>query len=295
MTTILVVDDNAMERKVVGKSVEAAGWQATYATNGCDALEHLSQTRPDLILTDLKMPVMDGLELVEQAKAKFPAIPVVLMTAYGSEEIAVLALQAGAASYVPKRNLPFDLKPTLEVVLEAAETRRDRLHLFQHMTAAQSQFTIGYDNAGVQALAAYCQDTLQLMKLCDEAQTRQVGTAIIEALRNALDHGNLELCSSLREADDGAYDRLRHERQREQPYAGRKVHVETSITRYEAQYIIRDEGPGFDCTTLPDPTDPENLLKPCGRGVMLMRAFMDEVTYNKQGNEVTMLKRRHPS
>jgi CheY-like chemotaxis protein/anti-sigma regulatory factor (Ser/Thr protein kinase) len=292
MTTILVVDDNALERKLIGRSVEAAGWSVEFAENGRQAFEKIGQKVPDLVLTDLQMPEMDGLELVRQTKARFPATPVVLVTAYGSEELAVAALQAGASSYVPKRNLHRDLQRTLETVLDAAESRRERQNLFEFITETQSHFTLGYDKAGPRALVAYCQDALQMMNLCDAAKTRQVGTALNEALRNALDHGNLELDSSLREADDGSYERLRQQRQQESPYCDRRVHVETRFSRIEATYSIRDEGPGFDVSALPDPTDPENLLKPCGRGVTLMRTFMDDVTYNNRGNEVTLVKRR---
>ena len=83
-------------------------------------LKRLERAAPALVLTDIQMPEMDGLELVRQMKSRFPAIPVVLVTAYGSEEVAAIALKVGAASYVPKRNLNRDLVPTLQVVLEAA-------------------------------------------------------------------------------------------------------------------------------------------------------------------------------
>jgi anti-sigma regulatory factor (Ser/Thr protein kinase) len=215
---------------------------------------------------------------------------VVLITAYGSEELAVAALQAGASSYVPKRNLHRDLARTLEIVLESAESQRETL--FEFMTLTESRFTLGYDKASSSALVAYCQDMLKRMNLCDAAKTRQVGTALNEALRNALDHGNLELDSSLREADDGSYERLRQQRQQESPYRDRRVHVETRFTHDDATCIVRDEGPGFDASKLPDPTDPENLLKPSGRGILLMRTFMDQVEYSDRGNEVTLVKRR---
>ncbi len=58
-------------------------------------------------------------------------------------------------------------------------------------------------------------------------------------------------------------------------------------------FVIRDGGPGFDITQVPDPTDPENMLRPSGRGLLLMRAFMDEFHFNNVGNEVTMIKRRN--
>ena len=57
-------------------------------------------------------------------------------------------------------------------------------------------------------------------------------------------------------------------------------------------YTIRDEGPGFDVNNLPDPTDPANLEKPSGRGMLLIRMFMDAVRYNDMGNEITLEKRK---
>lgn len=292
MTTVLVVDDNVLDQKQARHCVEDAGWRAEFAENGRAALERLERNTPDLVLTDLQMPEVDGLELVRCMHSQYPRIPVVLMTAHGSEEIAVDALQAGAASYVPKRNLRRDLRPTLEVVLDAAQSRRQRLELLTVMNSTRSEFTLSHDQAGPRALVSYCQDALHMMGECDETASLQVGTALHEALRNAIDHGNLELSSALRETDEHDYESLRRQRLQEPPYCHRQVHIETFVSRSEARYVIRDEGPGFDPESLPDPTDPENLLKPCGRGVLLMRAFMDDVSFNDRGNEVTLLKMR---
>ena len=63
------------------------------------------------------------------------------------------------------------------------------------------------------------------------------------------------------------------------------------LSSCEARFTIRDEGKGFDPSSLPDPTDPENLLKASGRGLLLVRTFMSEVTFNGIGNEITMIKR----
>jgi CheY-like chemotaxis protein len=292
MTTVLVVDDNPLDRTLVGKSIELAGWSCEYAHNGRDALEKIERGRPDLVLTDLQMPEMDGLALVHEMKRRFPDVPVVLITAYGSEELAVTALRAGASSYVPKRNLSRDLRPALGAVIEATSARRERRHLMEFMTASQATFRLDYDPAGPRALVTYCQDAMQMMNLLRPADLVRVGTALSEALRNAIDHGSLELLSTMREADDGSYDALRRKRLEEAPYRDRQVNVEMLLSRNEAKFVIRDEGPGFDPITLPDPTDPENLLRPCGRGVMLMRTFMDEVNFNDRGNEVTLIWRR---
>jgi len=70
------------------------------------------------------------------------------------------------------------------------------------------------------------------------------------------------------------------------------VHVNWNIDEQRADFTIRDEGEGFAIDTVPDPTTDENLEKPCGRGLMLIRAYMDEVKFNEHGNQIHMVKRR---
>lgn len=69
------------------------------------------------------------------------------------------------------------------------------------------------------------------------------------------------------------------------------MYVEANFSREKAVFMVRDEGTGFDPSALPDPTDPANLDKSSGRGVLLMRTFMDRVDYNEVGNVVTLTKR----
>jgi serine/threonine-protein kinase RsbW len=70
------------------------------------------------------------------------------------------------------------------------------------------------------------------------------------------------------------------------------VHAQWSFDRKRFKITIEDQGPGFDPETLPDPTAEENLVRPHGRGVMLMRAYMTEVSFNRRGNIVTLTKDR---
>ncbi len=72
----------------------------------------------------------------------------------------------------------------------------------------------------------------------------------------------------------------------------RMVHVQYKIDDEKVAITIRDEGRGFDPVCVPDPTSAENLTRPCGRGIMLMRAYMDDVVYSVKGNEITMVKHR---
>ncbi len=100
-----------------------------------------------------------------------------------------------------------------------------------------------------------------------ESDLFAVKLALEEALSNAIKHGNA--CDPVK-----------------------RVEVEFKVDEKTLTVIIGDEGPGFDLEEVPDPRLEENLTKPHGRGVMLMRAYMDEVEYNEVGNRLTMVKKR---
>ena len=71
----------------------------------------------------------------------------------------------------------------------------------------------------------------------------------------------------------------------------KRVLVEVTVCGGRLQAKVRDQGSGFDPSTVPDPTHPDNITKPCGRGLFLMRKLLDEVSYNERGNEVTLVLR----
>jgi CheY-like chemotaxis protein/anti-sigma regulatory factor (Ser/Thr protein kinase) len=294
MPNVLVVDDAPLDRFLAGSLLEAhTDLTAVYAEDGKEALDAIRQEAPDLVLTDLQMPAMNGLELVEAVRRSFPYVPVILMTAHGSEEIAVQALRAGAASYVPKKNLAHDLVETVERVLAVSRAGRNHHRLWECLADMESQFILPNDSAYLAPLIGHLQDQMGQLKLCDKSNLIRVGNALHEVLVNAIEHGNLELSSTLREGGNRtAYLKLIEERRRQVPYRDRRVYVTARFSHTEAVYVIRDEGPGFDPSTLPDPTDPCNLEKTTGRGLLLIHTFMDDVRFNATGNEITIVKRR---
>ncbi len=263
-----------------------------FAGHGKEALEIIVRESPDVVLTDLLMPEMDGLELVERIKRDYPAIPVILMTAHGSEEIAVKALHTGAANYVPKINLASELARTIREALIAASTARDEQRALESLDEEQLHFVLGVGAGDHEPLVGYLQAELRKFKLCGDGDLIRIGTALHEAFINAVEHGNLELNSDLRNDPQGAYQRLCKQRRQEPPYCDRKVRVLANLTRDEIRITIRDQGRGFDPSGLPDPTVPENIGKISGRGLLLIRTFMDDVRFNETGNEITLVKKK---
>lgn len=117
---LLVVDDEADIRGLVLDALKAAGYQADAAQNGLQALDLLSAIRYDLVLTDLKMPGLDGLGLLSRVKELYPETDVILFTGYATIRTSVEAMRGGAYDYLPK---PFDPEDLVRVVQRCLERR----------------------------------------------------------------------------------------------------------------------------------------------------------------------------
>ncbi len=292
MPTLLIVDDNPVDRELAVRCLAPLhDLEVIEAEDGRQALEMISASVPDLVLTDLRMPELDGLELVRETGERFANLPVILMTAQGSEKIAAKALLEGAASYVPKADLVEFLAETVQQMLGVSLARRERADVLKYLESSESRFELANDPALISPLVAYLQDDLERTGFADEQVRSQIGTALHEALSNAMIHGNLEVSSELRKNGTDPFRAAIRERSRSEPWASRRVHCLAERSSDQVRYVIRDEGPGFDTSSLPDPTRPESLLKAQGRGLFLISSFMDEVEHNRTGNEVRLIKR----
>lgn len=294
--TFLVVDDSPIDAMIAGKLLSQLGRpNVVYAENGLLALEIVKKWRPDLVLTDLNMPEMDGLELVESIRRLYPSVPIILMTAHGSEEIALQALRRGAASYVPKRTLATELVDTVRQIVEMSWAGEQQRRIFGSWERLGIEFRLENDSGLIPPLVSHLQQYHAGTQIYDETESIRVGVALQEALRNAMHHGNLELKSEMRRQDAEEYYRIAAERQRQQPYASRRVTFTVHESPKESRFVIRDEGAGFDPGSVVDPLNADNLLKPSGRGLFLIRMFMSEVHFNTSGNEITLIHRHTPA
>src|SRR6185295_4569259 len=119
--TILVIEDEEKLRRVIGLHLSSAGFQVRPAGSAEEGLKLAGEA--DLVLTDLKLPGMDGLALLEQLRAQNAHLPVIVMSAFGTVEIAVEAMKKGAVDFLPK---PFSLDHLTVVVEKALEVRKLR-------------------------------------------------------------------------------------------------------------------------------------------------------------------------
>lgn len=195
MATVLVVDDSPVDRRVVGGLLaKSPTIEIEYASDGEEAIAIMKDVRPNLVVTDMIMPNMDGLELVAAIVKDYPLVPVILMTGKGSERIAVDALKAGASSYVPKSVLQDLLLETVENLLAMALEEQTLGRMMDCMTGCC--FSIDNDVSMIPA-DKLRERFIRKTNLCDETGGIRTCVALEEALNNALYHGNLELDSEV--------------------------------------------------------------------------------------------------
>jgi DNA-binding NarL/FixJ family response regulator len=243
------------------------------------------------------MPKMNGLQLVTTIRRQHPGVPVILMTAFGSETLAIEALEQGAASYVPKAQLADRLANTIEKVLTLARADQNYEHLINRAADAEFTLVLKNDAALIDPLVDLVQQMAVGMNFCESTERLRIGMALKEALNNALFHGSLEISADrmqnvLDKVRQGEQVGLIQDPRSEPSYRDREITVRVRLSPDEVRFVVEDEGPGFDVTDLPISNDPAALEPGRGRGLTIMRNFMDEVLFNDTGNQVTMVKRR---
>jgi len=289
MSKILVVDDSAFDQRLATSILEKSpDYDVTNASDGQVALHLVTDQSFDLVITDLNMPALSGLELIRELQKTHPDLPTIVMTAFGSEATAMYALQAGAYGYVPKHHLQEELTAIVETVLSTTIHQRQEEEFLCAVEKQAITLKLPNERRRIVPTIAFLQKLMNGMGLFKGPKATHLGVALTEALSNAIIHGNLEVSSELRTRDDDSYGDLIEQRRMMEPYADRRVTVDVQLDVNAAVFTISDEGPGFDIASLPDPHNPENLLRPSGRGLTLMHAFLDEVAYNEKGNEVTL-------
>ncbi|MCK5862237.1 MAG: sigma-54-dependent Fis family transcriptional regulator, partial [Candidatus Hydrogenedentes bacterium] len=122
---IVVTEDDQVQREIIGDILKLEGYEVCSCADGVAALEALQDTVYDILLTDMKMPKMNGLELLRCAKRACPDIDVVVMTAHATVKTAVTAIKEGAADYLEK---PFDKDELLLVIARTCERNELRRH-----------------------------------------------------------------------------------------------------------------------------------------------------------------------
>jgi two-component system, OmpR family, response regulator ResD len=173
--SVLVVDDEPTIGEVVSRYLERAGYDARVAEDGYAALEAVAERAPDLIVLDLMLPGLDGLEVMRRVRAENRASAIILLTARGEESDRVTGLRLGADDYVVKPFSPAELVARVDAVLRRIEPVRDRqetLH-FDGLEIDQDARRARLDGAVVELTPREFELLLFLARHPGEAFTRE--------------------------------------------------------------------------------------------------------------------------
>src|SRR5258708_3692389 len=126
---LVAIDDNAENLEMIKSALEQRGWEIVTTTEPAKGLALVFERRPEIVLTDLKMPGMTGMEVLERIMEREPGIEVVLMTAHYSTESAVEAIRKGATDYLEKPLSVERLRQRIDGLIEAAQEKQRNLDL----------------------------------------------------------------------------------------------------------------------------------------------------------------------
>ena len=291
---VLLVEDSPTQSLSISYALQSTGHTVYTASDAEEGLLRLGEHPPDIVLTDLNLPGMSGLELLNIVRERLPHLPVILMTGEGNESVAANALSNGAASYVAKDRSMGALLETIDRIVGASTSAHSFGYLLDSIERCHYSFVLTNDRALVVSLAQFLQHLASRAGLTDQQQLRNLGVAVEEALLNALFHGSLEVPPEFREMEQEARNAIVEARCQTAPYKDRRIHVTADVTSAAVEVVIRDEGPGFDYRSRFESLNAEDGTFVVGsgmRGLILMNMFMDEVEFRGAGNEVRLVKR----
>jgi YesN/AraC family two-component response regulator len=262
---ILLVDDDESIRELLSDVLEMKNYQIKTAENGKEAIDIIQKEKIDLVITDLQMHGIDGMKLLEYIQTEFPEVLVIIISAYGTIETTVKALKKGAYNFISK---PIQIHEFIKMIDKVSEKINliKRNYLVHHYSKDILQFKIPSKIEFVQGVSDHLQKTLDNMGYERNMQSRMVVPfALEEALKNAVEHGNMK-------------------------NETKKIYIECHVDDEKVNITVEDEGKGFDISQVPDPIYLEQIDNSEGRGLLLIKCYMDEVYHNDKGNKITMIK-----
>ena len=298
MVRLLIVDDSQSQLITIRALLVDEPYELVTAEDGKVALDMILAETPDIVVTDMLMPNVDGLELIKQLRQLKPQLPVILISEVGTEEVSVEALRVGATAFVPKSRLHEELAGTVRHALELVKTDYSYSDLVDLMDYHEFQFSLDNDPSVIGPVVNLMQQMAAGLQPMDDVTRSRIGSAVEQAIHNAMFRGNLALSRQDQDADEEieveGETSLVDKRRKEAPYSTRKVSLRARLSKQSQEFTVRDEGDGFDTSEHLGSEDQENLRIDGGRGLVLIDTFMDTVQFNDCGNEITMTKQMAP-
>ncbi|MCA8988979.1 MAG: response regulator [Planctomycetaceae bacterium] len=294
LVKVLILDDDPSWQQLMtfllSKQPE---YVVKVADNLQEARKFLEKYEVDIVIADLNLPTGDGtgLSVISMIRELDLSIPVIAMTGGGDELAAMSAMRRGAVNYIPKNRVREELIDVLHSVTFALDQKRLQNHLMDCVKKIEVEYELGTHVDLVLPFIDELRDHLLMMNELSKQDKPRILLCAEEAILNAIIHGNLEISSELRQTEPEQFHLLVRQRQVDPAYCERKIWVRILMSEHDLTLDIHAQGQGFDFMAIEDPTSDEYLQRPSGRGLLLIKSFMDQVIFSDGGRKITMKKR----
>lgn len=289
---ILVIENDFISRNYLRDLFNYSGYQCVTAQNASDGLDVYLSEKPDVIICNMLLPGMSGLELLNTIRKKDSKTSIIIATTKSSENIAIQAFRLGATDFLKKPIQDKDILPILEKLKEKHQAEPQDIK-YGDVEQGSMKFTFRTELDSVHLIVERLIGELG-DDFFDEDDKINIELGLIELITNALEHGNLNISFDEKTAacDNNTLEELLESRMKDPTYSNRLITVNFEYTPEECIWSIIDEGDGFDISQLPDPTAKENLDSLHGRGIFMTKLFFDSLEYKGKGNQAVAIKRR---
>jgi YesN/AraC family two-component response regulator len=291
---ILVVDDSASLVDSLIKILQVSGYNAEAAYNGHEALHKLSDKKFDVVICDIEMPGMNGLELLKHVRHDFDDIAFILITGYQEQDYYLKAIQLGASDFIRK---PIDGRQMLRAIQVQLNKKKEDMDYFEVsncVSFADIKLSLPpYMFRKIDFIKIFTKFFKQNMSL-SSTLTNELLLCLEEMLYNAFIHGTLNLSLQERTLSYDEYKVLVMEKLKLPQFADKKIHLRLSINQASQVIVaeVEDEGDGFNYAEwLMKIRDNEGIqLDEYGRGISIIYHLADRVSFAKGGRIIRIEK-----
>lgn len=287
---VLLVEDDLASMSYLEVLMKREGHEYKMAHDGKAGLKLFHEFNPDIVLSDINMAHMNGLEMVERIRQSQPSVIIIMLTAYNSEEYVIEAMKVGANNYLKKPVSKNNLLSLLRKYTAIIHTKKIKSSICMYQETHTFDLRFKTNIEIIPSIVSHLVDETQ--ELFKEEERLDIKLGLSELVLNAVEHGNMAITyeEKSKAVQEGTLQDLYQDRALSSEIMEREVTIKYIQNKEHAEWIITDEGDGFDPNSIPNPISEDGIMRLHGRGIFICKFQFDEMEYIGKGNIVRVRK-----